>query len=148
MSAAGRAANLRASAFAPATRPGRPGSSTGGTQALSHDVAPGSCHEGSAPTAGLAVGVRFSGVRTPDGPAALVALICAWITTEVGRQPWVVYGVMRTPEAVTGASGIPGGYATLALVYAMLVVAVVWVLRRLARAPLESVATGGSLGPH
>jgi cytochrome d ubiquinol oxidase subunit I len=82
------------------------------------------------------------------GPAALVALICGWITTEVGRPPWVVYGVMRTPEAVTGASGIPVGYATLALVYAVLVVAVVWVLRRLARAPLESVAAGGSLGPH
>jgi cytochrome d ubiquinol oxidase subunit I len=81
------------------------------------------------------------------GPAALVALICGWITTEVGRQPWVVYRVMRTSEAVTGASGIPVGYATLALVYAMLVVAVVWILRRLARAPLESVAAGGSLGP-
>jgi cytochrome d ubiquinol oxidase subunit I len=82
------------------------------------------------------------------GPAALVALICGWMTTEVGRQPWVVYRVMRTSDAVTGASGIPIGYATLALVYAALVVAVVWVLRRLARAPLEAVAAGGSLGPH
>ncbi len=81
------------------------------------------------------------------GPAALVALICGWITTEVGRQPWVVYRVMRTSEAVTGAGGIPVGYATLALVYAALLVATVWVLRRLARAPLEPAAVGGSLGP-
>jgi cytochrome bd ubiquinol oxidase subunit I len=81
------------------------------------------------------------------GPAALVALICGWITTEVGRQPWVVYRMMRTSEAVTGAGGIPVGYATLALVYAALLVATVWVLRRLARAPLESAAVGGSLGP-
>ena len=44
---------------------------------------------------------------------------------------------MRTSEAVTGASGIPVGYATLALVYAGLAVAVAWLLRRLARAPLE-----------
>jgi cytochrome d ubiquinol oxidase subunit I len=71
------------------------------------------------------------------GPLSLVALIAGWITTEVGRQPWVVYDVMRTSEAVTGASGIPVGYATLVLVYAGLAVAVVWVLRRLSRAPLD-----------
>jgi cytochrome d ubiquinol oxidase subunit I len=82
------------------------------------------------------------------GPAALVALICGWITTEVGRQPWVVYRVMRTSEAVTGAGGIPVGYATLALVYVLLLVATVWVLRRLARAPLELAPAGGSLGPN
>ena len=52
------------------------------------------------------------------GPLSFVALIAGWITTEVGRQPWIVYRVMRTSEAVTGASGIPIGYVTLALVYA------------------------------
>jgi cytochrome bd ubiquinol oxidase subunit I len=71
------------------------------------------------------------------GPLALVALIAGWITTEVGRQPWIVYNVMRTTEAVTGADGIPVGYATLALVYVGLAVAVAWVLTRLGRAPLE-----------
>jgi cytochrome bd ubiquinol oxidase subunit I len=71
------------------------------------------------------------------GPLSLMALIAGWITTEVGRQPWVVYDVMRTEEAVTGAGGIPVGYATLALVYAGLAGAVIWVLRRLSRAPLE-----------
>jgi cytochrome bd ubiquinol oxidase subunit I len=71
------------------------------------------------------------------GPLSLVALLAGWVTTEVGRQPWVVYEVMRTSEAVTGATGVPVGYATLALVYAGLLAAVVWVLRRLSRAPLE-----------
>ncbi len=71
------------------------------------------------------------------GPLSVVALICGWVTTEVGRQPWIVYGVMRTSDAVTGAGGIPVGYATLALVYLALIAAVVWILRRLARAPLE-----------
>jgi cytochrome bd ubiquinol oxidase subunit I len=71
------------------------------------------------------------------GPLSVVALIAGWVTTEVGRQPWVVYDVMRTEEAVTGASGIPVGYATLALVYAGLALAVWWILRRLSRAPLE-----------
>jgi cytochrome d ubiquinol oxidase subunit I len=71
------------------------------------------------------------------GPLSLVALIAGWVTTEVGRQPWIVYGHMRTEEAVTGASGIPVGYASLVLVYAGLLAAVVWILRRLARAPVE-----------
>jgi cytochrome bd ubiquinol oxidase subunit I len=71
------------------------------------------------------------------GPLSVVALICGWVTTEVGRQPWVVYRVMRTSEAVTGAGGIPVGYATLALVYLALALAVAWILRRLARLPLD-----------
>ncbi len=74
------------------------------------------------------------------GPLAVVALIAGWVTTEVGRQPWVVYGVMRTEDAVTGAGGIPVGYATLALVYLGVLAAVVWVLRRLAARPLEEDA--------
>jgi cytochrome bd ubiquinol oxidase subunit I len=71
------------------------------------------------------------------GPLSVVALICGWVTTEVGRQPWVVYEVMRTSEAVTGADGIPVGYATLAIVYLGVLAAVAWILRRLARAPLD-----------
>jgi cytochrome bd ubiquinol oxidase subunit I len=71
------------------------------------------------------------------GPLSVVALICGWVTTEVGRQPWVVYRVMRTSDAVTGAGGIPVGYATLALVYLALALAVAWILLRLARAPLD-----------
>jgi cytochrome d ubiquinol oxidase subunit I len=71
------------------------------------------------------------------GPLAVLALIAGWVTTEVGRQPWVVYRVMPTAEAVTGASGIPVGYATLAVVYLLLACGVAWVLRRLSRAPLD-----------
>jgi cytochrome bd ubiquinol oxidase subunit I len=74
-------------------------------------------------------------------PLSVVALIAGWVTTEVGRQPWVVYRVMRTADAVTGAGGIPVGYATLAAVYAAVACGVVWILRRLARAPMDD---GGS----
>jgi cytochrome bd ubiquinol oxidase subunit I len=62
------------------------------------------------------------------------------VTTEVGRQPWVVYGVMRTEQAVTGADGVPIGYATLVVVYAGVIAATAWILRRLARVPLEEEA--------
>ena len=71
------------------------------------------------------------------GPLSVVALLAGWVTTEVGRQPWVVYGFMRTSEAVTGAEGIPIGYATLVCVYVGLAGLVAWMLRRLSRAPLE-----------
>ena len=82
------------------------------------------------------------------GPASVLALWAGWITTEVGRQPWVVYRVMRTAQAVTGASGLPVGYGTLAAVYLGVAIAVVWVLRRLARAPLTPPSgTDPELGP-
>jgi cytochrome d ubiquinol oxidase subunit I len=68
-------------------------------------------------------------------PASLVALIAGWVTDEVGRQPWVVYGVMRTSQAVTGTPGIPIGYGTLIVVYLGVGAGVVWILRRLAAAP-------------
>jgi cytochrome d ubiquinol oxidase subunit I len=45
--------------------------------------------------------------------------------------------VMRTSEAVTGAGGIPVGYATLVIVYAALGAAVAWILRRLSLRPLD-----------
>jgi len=71
------------------------------------------------------------------GPASVLALIAGWVTTEVGRQPWVVYKVMLTSQAVTGAHGIVVGYATLAAVYLGVACGVFWVLRRLARTPLR-----------
>ncbi|MEX1143036.1 MAG: cytochrome ubiquinol oxidase subunit I [Thermoleophilaceae bacterium] len=74
------------------------------------------------------------------GPLSVVALIAGWVTTEVGRQPWVVYGVMRTDEAVTGADGVPVGYATLAVVYLALLAGTIWILRRLSRAPMPDLA--------
>ena len=70
-----------------------------------------------------------------SGPLSFVALIAGWITTEVGRQPWIVYEVMRTEEAVTEADGLVVGYVVLVSVYVALAVAVAWLLRRLARQP-------------
>jgi cytochrome bd ubiquinol oxidase subunit I len=70
------------------------------------------------------------------GPAATVALIAGWIVTEVGRQPWIVYEVMRTEQAVTGADGIPVGYAALAAIYLGVALIVLFLLRRLARRPV------------
>jgi cytochrome d ubiquinol oxidase subunit I len=71
------------------------------------------------------------------GPGAVIALESGWVVTEVGRQPWIVYGIMRTADAVTNAPGIRYGYYAVVLVYTALTVATVYVLRRLARIPRE-----------
>jgi cytochrome bd ubiquinol oxidase subunit I len=67
------------------------------------------------------------------GLAAVVALECGWIVTEVGRQPWVVYGVMRTREAVTGAEGLWVTFAIVLVLYSALGAATVAVLRAMSR---------------
>lgn len=71
-----------------------------------------------------------------SGVAAVTAMEAGWVTTEVGRQPWIVYQVLRVAAAVNPAPGLQaGGYAVYA-VYSVLTVATVYVLRRLARTPL------------
>jgi len=77
------------------------------------------------------------------GPLSVVALIAGWITTEVGRQPWIVYNVMKVDQAVTGASDIPIGYGTLSVVYVALAVIVYFILRRLARIPVDVEKSDG-----
>ncbi|MFJ8143131.1 cytochrome ubiquinol oxidase subunit I [Streptomyces sp. NPDC096013] len=67
------------------------------------------------------------------GPAAVVALECGWTVTELGRQPWIVWGVMSVRDAVNPAPGLMTGLWLVLLVYAAMTVATVYVLRRLAR---------------
>jgi cytochrome bd ubiquinol oxidase subunit I len=55
------------------------------------------------------------------GPAGIVSLIAGWITTEAGRQPWVVYGVLRTKDAVSPITAQSAGVSLLifVMVYAL-----------------------------
>jgi cytochrome d ubiquinol oxidase subunit I len=67
------------------------------------------------------------------GVAAVVALECGWIVTEVGRQPWIVNGFMRTADAVTPAKGIWWVFGLTMALYVGLAVTAVVVLRALSR---------------
>ena len=67
------------------------------------------------------------------GPAAMTALIAGWIVTEVGRQPWIVYGVMRVDEAVTDAGWIWWSLTTIVVVYGSMTVFGALVLRAMSR---------------
>lgn len=76
--------------------------------------------------------VWFLRAMAAAGPAPFVALIAGWIVTEVGRQPWIVYQVMRTPEALTTQTGLATYLYVTAMVYVVLSVALVAILRRIA----------------
>jgi len=68
-----------------------------------------------------------------SGGAAIVAMWAGWIVTEVGRQPWIVQGFMRTEEAVTEAEGIWFAFAAIVLLYAALGTGLALVLRAMSR---------------
>jgi len=68
-----------------------------------------------------------------SGVATVLAMEAGWIVTEVGRQPWIVYEVMRTEDAVTGASGIWVTFGLVVVLYTALGVAAALVLRSMAR---------------
>ena len=57
------------------------------------------------------------------------------MVTEVGRQPWVVYGLLRTADAVSPAPGLWLGFYGVVAVYTVLTALTVYVLRRLASRP-------------
>ena len=67
------------------------------------------------------------------GLASYVALEAGWVLTEVGRQPWVVYGFLRTADAVTKAPGIWGSFAIVVAIYGAVGIGLVLVLRGMSR---------------
>lgn len=64
------------------------------------------------------------------GPLGFVALEAGWTVTEVGRQPWIVHGVLRTADAVTPMPGLVVPLVTFTAVYALLSFVVIATLRR------------------
>ena len=75
----------------------------------------------------------FLRIVAVTGAASILALWCGWIVTEVGRQPWIVQGYMRTSEAVTDAEGIWFSFGLVLLLYAALGTGAVLVLRSMSR---------------
>jgi cytochrome d ubiquinol oxidase subunit I len=64
------------------------------------------------------------------GPLGMIAIEAGWTVTEVGRQPWVIYGVLRTADAVTPMHGLVAPFLTFALLYVGLAAAVTVILWR------------------
>jgi cytochrome bd ubiquinol oxidase subunit I len=68
-----------------------------------------------------------------SGVATVIAMECGWIVTEVGRQPWIVYEIMRTEDAVTKADGVWVTFGLIVGLYAILGIALVLTLHAMAR---------------
>jgi cytochrome bd ubiquinol oxidase subunit I len=72
------------------------------------------------------------------GPSGLIALLAGWITTEVGRQPWVVYGVLRTANAASPLSSQQVGTSLLIFIIVYFLVfgtGVYYMLKLMAKGP-------------
>jgi cytochrome d ubiquinol oxidase subunit I len=57
-------------------------------------------------------------------PTGFIAVLCGWYTAEVGRQPWVVYGILRTEDAITPS--LTGGQVLFSLIAYVVVYAVIY----------------------
>ena len=75
------------------------------------------------------------------GPSGFLAVLAGWMVTEVGRQPWVVYGVLRTRDAVSPviASQVATSLAVYVIVYSIVFTAgAIFILRLMAEGPVAA----------
>ncbi len=83
------------------------------------------------------------------GPSGFVAVLAGWITTEVGRQPWTVYGLLSTAESVSPMDAPAVGASLLAFIVVYLAVfgaGTYYLLRLMAKRPGEGAAIA-DIGP-
>ena len=71
--------------------------------------------------------LRTLALSTPIG---FIALEAGWTVTEVGRQPWIIYGVMKTKDALTPMPGIQYSLLVIVAVYTLLTLTVIWLMSR------------------
>jgi hypothetical protein len=71
--------------------------------------------------------LKLVAIATPLG---FIAVEAGWFVTEVGRQPWIIYGIMRTSEAVTPMPGQIVHLLSFVLFILYLLVVAIWLMRR------------------
>ncbi|WP_413739953.1 cytochrome ubiquinol oxidase subunit I [Sodalis sp. RH14] len=75
------------------------------------------------------------------GPSGLLAIIAGWFTTEIGRQPWVVYGLLRTRDAVSAHGALHMSISLLAFIvvyFAVFGTGIIYMLRLIRQGPQSS----------
>lgn len=79
----------------------------------------------------------FLWAMSASAPLGFIAIEAGWMVTEVGRQPWIIQGVMRTKDAVTPMPGLMVPFLTFTALYLFLAVIVVWLIyRQVANSPV------------
>lgn len=82
-----------------------------------------------------------------SGVASVIAMEAGWITTEVGRQPWIVWQLVRTEDAVTAANGVIWSLLAITFVYLGLTAATIVALRRISSGMREGGEVATPYGP-
>ena len=82
---------------------------------------------------GLVLHRRFLLLCVLATPLGFLAVEAGWVVTEVGRQPWIIYGIMKTADSLTPMPGLVVPFVIFMAVYAFLAVVVTWLLVRLIR---------------
>lgn len=82
-------------------------------------------------------------------PLGFIAIETGWVVTEVGRQPWIIYNVMRTADAVTPMPGLVVPFFTFTVLYIFLAFITAWLLlRQVAASPKDGEAKGLAKETH
>ncbi len=63
-------------------------------------------------------------------PLGFIAVEAGWTVTETGRQPWIIYGIMRTKDAVSSMPGLRYSFFVITTVYLLLSLIIFWLMRR------------------
>jgi cytochrome d ubiquinol oxidase subunit I len=85
---------------------------------------------------------RFLALLVASTPLGFVAIEAGWVVTEVGRQPWIIYGLLRTSEALTPRTGIVYNFIVYALLYAFLALVVAFLMVRQTAALHRELGSG------
>jgi len=93
--------------------------------------------------------IWFMRALVAAAPLGLIAVEAGWVVTEVGSQPWIIYGVMRKADAVTPMPGLMVTFALYSALYLFLGATVVFLIwRQVAQSPTQpEVAAFSATGP-
>ncbi len=90
----------------------------------------------------------FLRIAACAGVLSIVALEAGWVLTEVGRQPWIVFGEMRVEDAATTNTGVWLTFVVVVLLYLAVAVTTITVLRRMSRRFRETGEADEVPGPY
>lgn len=86
---------------------------------------------------------------TLTAPLGFIAVEAGWTVTEVGRQPWIIQGIMRTEDAVSSMPGLQYSFYVVSSIYLALACILVWLMRRqIATVPAVYTSARETLSPE
>ena len=89
----------------------------------------------------------FLRLAASAGVLAVITMEAGWVVTEVGRQPWIVYNLMKVKDAATGNTGVWITFLAVVAIYVALGITIIAVLRAMSRRFRQNEDQGVPYGP-